>query len=169
MISIVSWFSLRELCFMGRKTKENKRIWVIFFLNTPLSWHVCGCQVSAIEACDIRLVKLACSHWQVSRQRKPWSRFVNTCLIFAIWDHVASDVIRSSKIIIMTPQNWRFFGQKKIKKLHNRYGGGQRGLKIRLKIFKCVASLRLLRTTSKFYVSLAHVVANLITSHHIYL
>lgn len=45
----------------------------------------------------------------------------------------------------------------------------QRGLKIRLKIFKCVASLKLLRTTSKFYVSLAHVVDNLITSHHIYL
>lgn len=45
----------------------------------------------------------------------------------------------------------------------------QRGLKIRLKIFKCVASLRLLRNTSKFYISLAYIVANLNTFHHIYL
>ncbi len=37
------------------------------------SWHVFGCQVSAIEARNIRWVTLARSHWlsRVSRQRQP--------------------------------------------------------------------------------------------------
>jgi len=56
---------------MGRKTKEKKRLFMIF-LNISISWHVCGCQVSAIKACNITLEKLAWSHWLlwVSRQRQ---------------------------------------------------------------------------------------------------
>jgi len=127
-----------------KKKKEKKRIWVIFFLNAPLSWHVCGCQVSAKEALNILLVKLAHSHWLswVSRQRQP----DQPCLIFTIWDRMGSDVIGRSKIIlIMTPHNWGFFGQKVI--CENPWIGphppDRWRLQIGLKIFNCVASLKL--------------------------
>lgn len=97
-INVVSW-----LCILFcSKTKNEKKN--VTFLNTPLLWHVCGCHFSAIKACNIWMVKLACS----------LSLAIAGIPLEAARPRVVNikHVINSSKIILMTSDKWWFFGTK---------------------------------------------------------
>ncbi len=91
------------------KKQDNNDYGWYSFLNSSLSLHVCGCQVSAIEARNIQNMTLARSHWlpEVSHQRQPDQNIIDIKGLCSGQGHSIS--IRSSEIIVMTPHNRGFF------------------------------------------------------------
>ncbi len=91
------------------KKQDNNDYGWYSFSNSSLSLHVCGCQVSAIEVCNIQNMTLARSHWlpEVSHQRQPDQNIIDIKGLCSGQGHSIS--IRSSEIIVMTPHNRGFF------------------------------------------------------------